>query len=158
MRMVCREEEGNECTVCQQEFVQGATAFRLPCSHTYHEHCILRWVAHSTSCPMCRLSLLAQENGADHDDDAVMMIEADDGATTHNSALDTQTECAHLHDKNDCQVFTCDEKALVLAVREAAFDFEAAAAKLSRHAHVINMSGQQCRERYSQVVARWAVA
>ena len=107
---------------------------------------------------MCRLSLLAQETGGDQDEDAVEMME-DDGATTHSgSALEhAESGRAYLHGNRGTQGYFHDENALVWAVREAAFDFEAAAAKLSTRAHVINMSAQQCRETYSQVVARWAV-
>lgn len=35
---------GDPCSVCQDEFKEGAEVVELPCSHCYHETCIMPWL------------------------------------------------------------------------------------------------------------------
>jgi hypothetical protein len=54
-----RVEEGKEseammCSICLAELLVGSQATRLPCSHLYHEGCIMKWLGRSNTCPMCR--------------------------------------------------------------------------------------------------------
>ena len=45
------------CAVCLNEFSIGSEARRMPCSHTYHQDCIVQWLGRSNMCPMCRYRL-----------------------------------------------------------------------------------------------------
>uniref|UniRef100_A0A7N2N3S9 RING-type E3 ubiquitin transferase n=1 Tax=Quercus lobata TaxID=97700 RepID=A0A7N2N3S9_QUELO len=49
---------GEACAVCLNEFSIGSEARRMPCSHTYHQDCIVQWLGRSNMCPMCRYSSL----------------------------------------------------------------------------------------------------
>jgi hypothetical protein len=54
-----RVEEGKEseammCSICLAELLVGTQATRLPCSHLYHEECIMKWFGRSNTCPLCR--------------------------------------------------------------------------------------------------------
>ncbi|KAG1327698.1 putative E3 ubiquitin-protein ligase CIP8-like [Cocos nucifera] len=42
-----REEE------CAMEFDAGAEVSRMPCSHTFHNRCIIQWLEMSNVCPIC---------------------------------------------------------------------------------------------------------
>ncbi|BFG21192.1 hypothetical protein CerSpe_074660 [Prunus speciosa] len=50
------------CSICMEDIVVGSEATRMPCSHFYHEGCIVEWLQKSRFCPLCRYS-----PPADHD-------------------------------------------------------------------------------------------
>ncbi|KAL6859060.1 hypothetical protein ACP4OV_018062 [Aristida adscensionis] len=51
------EGEGEECVVCRDGIAAGQRVKRLPCSHRYHDECILPWLQVRNSCPLCRFEL-----------------------------------------------------------------------------------------------------
>ncbi|KAL5230973.1 hypothetical protein ABZP36_029749 [Zizania latifolia] len=53
----CEEGEGEECAVCRDGVAAGERVKRLPCSHRYHEECIVPWLYVRNSCPLCRFEL-----------------------------------------------------------------------------------------------------
>ncbi|KAF3783603.1 hypothetical protein EJ110_NYTH32094 [Nymphaea thermarum] len=47
------EENGqNTCVVCQDEVGRGDCLVRMPCSHEFHEGCILAWLRRAHACPL----------------------------------------------------------------------------------------------------------
>ncbi|GJN03848.1 hypothetical protein PR202_ga21334 [Eleusine coracana subsp. coracana] len=51
------EGEGEECAVCRDGVTAGQRVKWLPCSHLYHDECILPWLQVRNSCPLCRFEL-----------------------------------------------------------------------------------------------------
>ncbi|XP_004973758.1 uncharacterized protein LOC101768716 [Setaria italica] len=51
------EGEGDECAVCKDGVAAGQRVKRLPCSHRYHDECIVPWLQVRNSCPLCRFEL-----------------------------------------------------------------------------------------------------
>ncbi|KDP39315.1 hypothetical protein JCGZ_01072 [Jatropha curcas] len=52
--------EGSEilvCSVCLEELSIGSEATRMPCSHVYHQKCIVEWLKKSNTCPLCRYQM-----------------------------------------------------------------------------------------------------
>ena len=49
--------EENTCSVCKDEFEIGNTCLTMPCSHHFHEDCLLPWLKERNSCPICRYEL-----------------------------------------------------------------------------------------------------
>ncbi|XP_074578983.1 uncharacterized protein LOC141835427 [Curcuma longa] len=45
------------CAVCKDGILVDESVKRLPCSHLYHNECILPWLAIRNSCPLCRFEL-----------------------------------------------------------------------------------------------------
>lgn len=45
------------CAVCKDQFVIDDETKELPCKHMYHPDCILPWLSHHNSCPVCRFQL-----------------------------------------------------------------------------------------------------
>jgi hypothetical protein len=50
--------DGHACSICQRDLSRHGAAKTLPCGHTFHMRCILRWMdrlsAFPRSCPLCR--------------------------------------------------------------------------------------------------------
>ncbi|KAF8656731.1 hypothetical protein HU200_060523 [Digitaria exilis] len=76
-----REKEA-ECVVCLEDYQAGDKLRTLPCSHGFHERCILPWLRVSRLCPLCRFalpaaaaaeteSLVDEEENEEDDDDAI---------------------------------------------------------------------------------------
>ncbi|KAG5676158.1 hypothetical protein PVAND_006007 [Polypedilum vanderplanki] len=51
-----------QCSVCWEDFQLKETVRQLPCSHVYHEDCILPWLNLHGTCPVCRKSLVSEED------------------------------------------------------------------------------------------------
>ncbi|KAI3992414.1 hypothetical protein MKX01_022505 [Papaver californicum] len=44
----------NTCVVCMDEFEAGTAVTYMPCSHIFHEVCLVPWLQENNSCPLCR--------------------------------------------------------------------------------------------------------
>ncbi|KAI4333212.1 hypothetical protein L6164_018049 [Bauhinia variegata] len=55
------DPSGVLCAVCKDPICVDAEAKQLPCKHLYHSDCIVPWLAHHNSCPLCRFQLAAEE-------------------------------------------------------------------------------------------------
>ncbi|XP_058106129.1 E3 ubiquitin-protein ligase RING1-like isoform X3 [Magnolia sinica] len=49
-----RNSEKEVCAVCLDEIRARQMVINLPCSHTYHSHCLLPWLNVHSHCPYCR--------------------------------------------------------------------------------------------------------
>jgi len=49
-----------QCSVCWEDFVLNEPVRKLPCSHLYHENCIVPWLQCHGTCPICRKSLVSE--------------------------------------------------------------------------------------------------
>ena len=45
------------CAICMAEIEADEDALVLPCTHIFHEYCILEWIHNYSSCPNCRRDL-----------------------------------------------------------------------------------------------------
>ncbi|KAM7477123.1 hypothetical protein LguiB_024366 [Lonicera macranthoides] len=53
------DEENSRCPICLEGFLMGMEVVRAPnCFHLFHRNCLLKWLAKSDSCPMCRGSCI----------------------------------------------------------------------------------------------------
>ncbi|KAL9306625.1 putative transcription factor C2H2 family [Arabidopsis thaliana] len=48
---------GDKCTICLEEFKDGARVVTLPCGHEFDHKCLVDWFAISHFCPLCRFKL-----------------------------------------------------------------------------------------------------
>ena len=58
---------GEPCSICHDEFAEGARVVELPCSHCFHSGCLKPWLETHNTCPICRIEL--PQDSEDEDDD-----------------------------------------------------------------------------------------
>lgn len=46
-----------ECSICLENFLEGAALVCLPCGHKYHQCCLYPWVRACGDCPYCRAAI-----------------------------------------------------------------------------------------------------
>ncbi|XP_022760927.1 E3 ubiquitin-protein ligase SDIR1-like [Durio zibethinus] len=51
------EGSGKDCPICLEELVVGCEAACTPCSHVFHELCLVNWLNKKKRCPCCRFKL-----------------------------------------------------------------------------------------------------
>ncbi|KAJ9147245.1 hypothetical protein P3X46_029425 [Hevea brasiliensis] len=54
-------DPGVTCVVCLEELEEEDDLIELPCSHLYHEDCIVRWLLSSHLCPLCRYRMPTEQ-------------------------------------------------------------------------------------------------
>lgn len=74
-----------QCSVCWEDFKIDEKVRKLPCSHLYHEDCIVPWLNLHGTCPICRKSLNGDED-ADYD----VHMDSDD---EHQLSLPNASAC-----------------------------------------------------------------
>jgi hypothetical protein len=47
------EEKESKCAICLDDFVYQDSLIHLPCSHFFHDRCIVHWLQSKIRCPMC---------------------------------------------------------------------------------------------------------
>lgn len=45
------------CSICLSDFEEGEKLVRLPCSHIFHQDCVLSWTSNHVRCPLCNFDL-----------------------------------------------------------------------------------------------------
>ncbi|KAF8693305.1 hypothetical protein HU200_038693 [Digitaria exilis] len=55
------------CAICLRDFDSSPRLRAMPCSHTFHEHCIFEWLRRNAACPLCRHQLPTEEEVDEED-------------------------------------------------------------------------------------------
>lgn len=61
------EKIGEECSICQDEYVEKDILTELKCRHVYHEECLLNWLKTNGICPICRAPVTESEPVTEQD-------------------------------------------------------------------------------------------
>jgi len=48
------------CPICSEDFEVGMAQLCMPCSHFYHEACVVPWLDAKKTCPICRYELTSE--------------------------------------------------------------------------------------------------
>lgn len=57
-------EGSGECTICIQDVSIGDEVVVLPCTHWFHEECIMHWLREHGTCPVCRQAVDPHPEGS----------------------------------------------------------------------------------------------
>lgn len=57
----CAPVADEPCAICHEPLAALPPLVAMKCNHAYHAECLHRWLARSTSCPMCRASISSTE-------------------------------------------------------------------------------------------------
>jgi len=61
-------EDGEQCSICIEEWETAEVAVMLPCRHRFHSDCIGAWLLKSSLCPICKLdSLMLDSQGQEQE-------------------------------------------------------------------------------------------
>ena len=52
-----KEEAGNKCVICLNNFNIGDNISTLKCKHTFHYDCLFDWIKLKPECPLCRTKM-----------------------------------------------------------------------------------------------------
>ncbi|XVE70300.1 hypothetical protein DITRI_Ditri10aG0061300 [Diplodiscus trichospermus] len=73
-----------QCSVCLGEYQSEDKLQQIPaCGHTFHMDCIDHWLANHTTCPLCRLSVLASPKALEK----VPAIQAENGQESSHAVV-----------------------------------------------------------------------
>ena len=53
------------CAVCLDRIEEGTDVISLSCHHVYHTQCIIHWLQHNSTCPICR----TQQNPIEYEEE-----------------------------------------------------------------------------------------
>ncbi|KAA8524965.1 hypothetical protein F0562_011397 [Nyssa sinensis] len=51
------DEDSKRCAICLEDFEPSEMVMLTPCSHMFHEDCIVPWVKGHGQCPVCRFTI-----------------------------------------------------------------------------------------------------
>eukprot|EP01062_Namystynia_karyoxenos_P075935 TRINITY_DN737_c3_g1_i2.p1 TRINITY_DN737_c3_g1~~TRINITY_DN737_c3_g1_i2.p1 ORF type:complete len:389 (+),score=54.92 TRINITY_DN737_c3_g1_i2:71-1168(+) len=66
---------GEGCTICLDDWAEGAEVLTLPCFHVFHTGCVETWLERSSLCPMCKHAVDCNSSAGFGEDD----VPGDDG-------------------------------------------------------------------------------
>jgi hypothetical protein len=54
LEMMCEQPS---CPICSEDYTVTESVLRLPCTHVYHQNCVMPWLESKKTCPICRYEL-----------------------------------------------------------------------------------------------------
>lgn len=84
----CHVDKHLQCMVCFEDYILDESVRELPCSHLYHNDCIVPWLEMHGTCPVCRSTVESSSSSADSD----RQCSADNADTPSSTAADQQSE------------------------------------------------------------------
>lgn len=54
--VIVDNENKDICPICRDDYCRDDPAYKLPCDHIFHQHCVTYWLKINSSCPYCMKS------------------------------------------------------------------------------------------------------
>ena len=55
------------CIICLSEYSMKDLIIKIPCTHEYHNECIIEWMKKNNTCPICR-NFIEERNYENNED------------------------------------------------------------------------------------------
>lgn len=52
-----KAQDITDCSICKEDFSDGDKYISMPCKHSFHPDCLVPWLNHNGTCPICRYSI-----------------------------------------------------------------------------------------------------
>jgi E3 ubiquitin-protein ligase DOA10 len=52
--------EDKICSICMKDYDVNDKVLTTPCSHNYHQNCVLDWFRKSNKCPICKFKIVKE--------------------------------------------------------------------------------------------------
>ncbi|GAN03740.1 E3 ubiquitin-protein ligase RNF115-like [Mucor ambiguus] len=79
------KSQETDCAVCKDQFESQEQVIELPCEHIFHDECIKPWLKLNSTCPVCRRSVLPDQQEQDNNNNS-------NGPNDNTPSNDTQGE------------------------------------------------------------------
>lgn len=82
----------DECVICTCKFEDNQEIIELCCNklHIFHSPCIISWIQNKSTCPLCRIQLMTQNN----ENDALLLENFSNIPREQNNVIDVYVSSA----------------------------------------------------------------
>eukprot|EP00759_Apiculatamorpha_spiralis_P015058 PhF_6_TR21721/c0_g1_i2/m.31037 len=98
---VLNKDEVLRCSICQEPFVWGMRAKRIPCGHLHCVECIEEWLRRHRSCPVCRTEVLNVKTPRNNNETTVSPDSRPSSRTTTSSTSASSSRCSTPTEKEE---------------------------------------------------------
>ncbi|KAL9556353.1 hypothetical protein MBANPS3_001904 [Mucor bainieri] len=96
------KSQETDCAVCKDQFESQEQVIELPCEHIFHDECIKPWLKLNSTCPVCRHSVLPDQQ--EHDNNSNNSNAGNNNGPNDNTPSDAtrgETNRSAADDNND---------------------------------------------------------
>ncbi|KAI7901315.1 uncharacterized protein BX663DRAFT_104694 [Cokeromyces recurvatus] len=88
------KSQETDCAVCKDQFGVEEEVIELPCDHIFHDECIKPWLKLNSTCPVCRHSVLSDQQQQESSNETNRQQNSNESTTNPNPQNTSQEQTA----------------------------------------------------------------